>query len=545
MIRKTLIIAVLMLLISSKTFPQKIDSTKKIIQYGGNSDFFPYEYLDKNLKPDGFTIDLLKSISKQTGLKIKIELKPWNNIMDSLRAGEKYDLTSLYFSKQRSANVDFCEPFLMTYDELFIRKDENDIKSMNDLRNKSVAVEKEGFIDEYIKYNLPHIKVIEVPGETDALKLVNEGIYDAAIVNNYAGELDIKKDKLHNIYSRSIQIVPREYGFAVRKNDKKLLSEINAAVIILKKNGMYYAIYKKWFMYDENTFRYKNYFIWATAILLLLAVIAGIVFLLNKMLKKEVKKKTKDLLEELEKRKIVEMELLNSKKEVEKLSRIKSEFLSLISHEIRTPVNIIQNNYDFLNYELEGKGNGAMTEIVNSVKSATKRLIRTIDLIINFADVKTGTYNQSAKELDIEKEIIDNLIRDFKPEADKKSIKLTKEVKTKNCKWILDEYSVRSIFENLIDNAIKYTDKGEVTIIIEDKDGKLRIRIKDSGRGISKKYLDNLFLPFTQEEQGYTRRYEGNGLGLSLTYYYCLLNKADISVDSNLGVGSEFTIVFN
>lgn len=101
------------------------------------------------------------------------------------------------------------------------------------------------------------------------------------------------------------------------------------------------------------------------------------------------------------------------------------------------------------------------------------------------------------------------------------------------------------IFDHLIDNAIKYTEEGSVTISIDqDYLKRIVIEIEDTGIGISEKFLPHIFKPFTQEEAGYTRTYEGTGLGLSLVKKYCELHNANIEVESKKGHGSVFKIIF-
>ena len=100
------------------------------------------------------------------------------------------------------------------------------------------------------------------------------------------------------------------------------------------------------------------------------------------------------------------------------------------------------------------------------------------------------------------------------------------------------------IMANLIDNAIKYTASGEIGIKLYSINDKTAIDISDTGIGISEKYLPQLFTKFSQEEQGYTRKFEGTGLGLSLVKKYCEINRCDISVKSKKGEGTIFTILF-
>jgi len=96
-----------------------------------------------------------------------------------------------------------------------------------------------------------------------------------------------------------------------------------------------------------------------------------------------------------------------------------------------------------------------------------------------------------------------------------------------------------------VDNAIKYTPRGKINIsVYRDQNARLITEVSDTGIGIGEEYLDDLFTPFSQEDMGYTRKYEGNGIGLTLVKKYCELNNANIEVESKKGEGSTFKVVF-
>ncbi|MCK5086899.1 MAG: hybrid sensor histidine kinase/response regulator, partial [Melioribacteraceae bacterium] len=97
---------------------------------------------------------------------------------------------------------------------------------------------------------------------------------------------------------------------------------------------------------------------------------------------------------------------------------------------------------------------------------------------------------------------------------------------------------------NLLNNALKYTAKGKIELSLKQSSKHGIVEVKDSGIGISDEYLPKLYAPFSQEEQGYSRKFEGNGLGLSLVKQYCDLNNAQIEVESKRGEGSTFRIKF-
>ena len=109
---------------------------------------------------------------------------------------------------------------------------------------------------------------------------------------------------------------------------------------------------------------------------------------------------------------------------------------------------------------------------------------------------------------------------------------------------ISDKYAILQIVSNLVDNAIKYSDKGFIEIFTFNNEKKdLVIKVKDTGIGMSEEFLPNIFNSFSQEEQGYTRSYDGNGLGMALVKNYCDIISVDISVKSIKGEGTTFTLV--
>lgn len=238
--------------------------------------------------------------------------------------------------------------------------------------------------------------------------------------------------------------------------------------------------------------------------------------------------------------------LLKAKDDAEKMARMKDEFLAGMSHEIRTPVNTILSYISLLTEECRSKINKEIEQIINSINSGGIRLIRTIDMILNMADLNAGSFKPIQDDLDILRDVLDPLIKEFNEPAKNKNLELKLINKAENIIIISDIYSVTQIFANLIDNAIKYTTEGEVNVIIENPTADLlSVKVVDTGRGISSEYLPNLFSAFSQEETGYRRRFEGSGLGMSLVKRYCDIVNAEIEVKSEKNEGTVFTIIFN
>jgi len=249
--------------------------------------------------------------------------------------------------------------------------------------------------------------------------------------------------------------------------------------------------------------------------------------------------------EDITQRKLIERELIASKNKAEKAEKLKSEFLAQMSHEIRTPINIILNYNELLREEIEEGLEPDTAAYFDRIELASKRIIITIDSILEMSALQTGIYEVHPKFLDLEKDVLENLYMEYKYAASNKNLDFVVVSKTKNTMLKGDEFSIRKIFIYLIDNAIKFTKEGKIEIILCESGNKdLQVVVKDTGVGISTDYLPKLFSLFSQEEQGYSRGYEGNGLGLALVKKYCELNNATINVKSDKGIGSEFIITF-
>ncbi|MBN1301009.1 MAG: PAS domain S-box protein [Melioribacteraceae bacterium] len=248
--------------------------------------------------------------------------------------------------------------------------------------------------------------------------------------------------------------------------------------------------------------------------------------------------------EDITERKRMLEELVVAKEKAELSDKLKSEFLAQMSHEIRTPLHGITSFVQLLKDDLGDHLDPEKREMFDSIDIAGKRLRRTIDSILNMSELTLKSYTPGSDKVDLNL-ILNNLIRESKTHVELKKLSIELINELADPVIVGDEYSIIQILTNLIDNALKYTDEGRIRISLEEADeSKLKVAVADTGRGISKEYLNELFKPFTQEDSGYSRRYEGNGLGLALVKEYCNINNAEISVQSEKGVGSTFTVIF-
>lgn len=253
------------------------------------------------------------------------------------------------------------------------------------------------------------------------------------------------------------------------------------------------------------------------------------------------------IIRDITNRKKMMRELITAKEKAEHADKLKSEFLNQMSHEIRTPLNILLTYSEYLYEELKEKGllGDDIDTFYLGIKESGRRIIRTVELILNMSEIQRGNFRNNPKHTDICTGILDKLIEEYRPSAVGKGLKFNLKQNDLTCAAHVDPYSMEQIFNHLIDNAIKFTEKGSITIALErNEQNKLVVAIQDTGIGISEEYIPNLYKMFSQEQQGFARKYDGNGLGLALVKNLCDMNNITIEVSSAKGIGTKFTLTF-
>ncbi len=268
-------------------------------------------------------------------------------------------------------------------------------------------------------------------------------------------------------------------------------------------------------------------------VVLVLFIIFG--YFLIKNINSEVKRR-----EQLEK---LTKKLKRAYKKLEQLDKAKSEFISIASHQLRTPLTAIKGYVSMILEKRYGEINKTVNEKMEKVFSSTERLNMLINTLLNISRIEAGRV-QLNKQKNSLKDLLESIINELQFIARDKNIKLELKKSRKKIPLVLiDEGKIKESIINIIDNAIKYSEKGKIKIELDKKEKTVIIKIKDQGIGMKKKEINNLFTSFTRGKAGNKFYSDGAGLGLYISKKFIKMHDGKIWAESEgEGKGSTFFI---
>jgi len=328
------------------------------------------------------------------------------------------------------------------------------------------------------------------------------------------------------------------YYFEANTSNKKLIAyspirwrsrlwSIAVTSPVSDVDALIYSVYVK-----------QGQFIGVSAGFILLVSLSIILLLTrwNKSLELEVNNKTRELKNSNEL-------LLKANKKLLELDKLKSDFVSMVSHELKTPLTAIRSASDFL--LLNSPDQNANKEMLELITKNVGRQTRIVDDLLDISRIENGRVTYRKEVVDLYN-IINSAANTIKNQAEEKGLELTIDVGQNLTKIKADRDKLIQVFVNLLGNALKFTPQGgKVEVIAREFEKSIEIHVKDNGIGIPPNRIDKIFDKFYQIDSTSTRSYSGSGLGLAIVKGIIEGHSGTIRVESTLGNGSTFIVTFN
>ena len=476
--------------------------------------------------------------------RLKFGIQEYDDYNEMLRALQDHEIDMIFYVGR---NPDLAEKkgytltnTAWTYSLMAV----TDEKYFNENEAYSVAVVKEHeALKQHIAFSYPNWKLIDCDSLADATDMVLHQKADCFLMGtSQALKYDNNRD------FKSIPLTKTmEACFAVRGGEGTLLSILNKTLKTMPSDmltstlAIYDSTADKVTFYDFVKDNMLAFF--ATAGFFGLSIIAIILVFLRKARKAEAAAKLA----------ANDTQKLNGKLEIalkkaEDASLAKTRFLNNMSHDIRTPMNVILGYAQLMEDELKGKDMPETSEHLEKLKQSGNLLLSIINNVLDMAKIESGKMeiNENYGRLGA---IRQSLFEIFEDEAKKKNLALHYTINVEHEHILTDTTKVKEIFVNILGNAIKYTPPGgSVIMSVEElpcnEPGYIivRNRVSDTGIGMSEDYLTEIFEAFTREQNTTKSKIAGTGLGMSIVKKYVDLLGGTIEVESELGKGSTFTV---
>ena len=476
--------------------------------------------------------------------RLKFGIQEYDDYNEMLRALQDHEIDMIFYVGR---NPDLAEKkgytltnTAWTYSLMAV----TDEKYFNENEAYSVAVVKEHeALKQHIAFSYPHWKLIDCDSLADATDMVSHQKADCFLMGtSQALKYDNNRD------FKSIPLTKTmEACFAVRGGEGTLLSILNKTLKTMPSDmltstlAIYDSTADKVTFYDFVKDNMLAFF--ATAGFFGLSIIAMILVFLRKARKAEAAAKlaandTQKLNDKLE----------IALKKAEDASLAKTRFLNNMSHDIRTPMNVILGYAQLMEDELKGKDMPETSEHLEKLKQSGNLLLSIINNVLDMAKIESGKMeiNENYGRIGA---IRQSLFEIFEDEAKKKNLALHYTINVEHEHILTDTTKVKEIFVNILGNAIKYTPPGgSVIMSVEElpcnEPGYIivRNRVSDTGIGMSEDFLTEIFEAFTREQNTTKSKIAGTGLGMSIVKKYVDLLGGTIEVESELGKGSTFTV---
>ncbi|WP_087501672.1 transporter substrate-binding domain-containing protein [Pseudomonas sp. SID14000] len=513
-----------------------------------NTSLAPLTFNDAQHRPSGITLDLLKQISLRTGLHFKpVESPSAQAMVERLARGDAQMIGALGYSTDRSKQLRYTRPYLVSPRVLVTRGNNASPAQAKTLDGQRIALVRGSPQRTVLQQRYPQARMIEVDNPLGVMEAVANGAADVALSSHINAAYYIShvfKDRLR--IASVLDDDPAIAAFAVAADHPQLQAILDKALLSIPPEELDQLINRWRTSTLVSDSPWRDYRTLALQVLVLSALLlAGVVFW-NSYLRKLINQRTEAqhaLQAQLALSRGLLEQLRQAKDDAEQASQTKSTFLATMSHEIRTPMNAV---IGLLELALEdSRGGRCDTQTLQTAHDSAIGLLELIGDILDISRIESGHITLQPVPTNLV-ELVRATLRVFEGNARTKGLRLHSELPATPV-WVLaDPLRLKQVLSNLISNAIKFTDRGEVQASLllplpSDNDHlAVELNVRDTGIGISPADQARLFNAFVQAEGPRAR--QGAGLGLVISRTLVELMGGTLSLQSVEGVGTKVQV---
>ena len=511
--------------VEPEVFIRADNTFSRTLKVVGDIDYKPFSYFhESEPEPHGYDIEAVAELANRLGVNLDLRLMEWNDAVTRIQE-KKADL--ILGCDWQDASVMDCSFTIPTFEEKFVAFELDPISSFSDLYEKRIAVIEGCGLKETLMHYQLWPNCTEFDTVTDCVQAVLDGMCDCFIAHRTIGEVSLQTfGKDGKRFRGRLDFASGQMCFGVVKDDSELFEKVNEILLEMRADGTMDALAEKWLeRFDEDIslldyMRKHPLVLFLTIDMLLIVVVVFLV--MNHYLIRIRKEKDRAIAAE----------------------RSKSYFFSTVSHDIRTPLNAIIGFSELLKNGIEDEAE--QKRALDAIASSGHTLLDLVNDVLDLSKLESDK-TVFAPELTDFNQLATNVLHSFDVSVAGRDVKLVAEMEALPLLYV-DPHRVRQILFNLIGNAVKFTQQGQVVLSVtfvknageNAEKGCLTLSVADTGCGIAPEDMESVLKPFVQAKNAGAAK--GTGLGLPICVQLAERMGGKLTLQSTLGSGSTFTV---
>ena len=496
-----------------------------------SSNYAPFSTIGIDGKAGGYLVDLWREWAQRVGRDVEFRATKWADTLVGIKSGEADIHSGLFRSRERDSWLDFSRPLLEIETAIYFKTGGGDSVPLTALGDVSIGVISDSFQEEYLGSEAPGKRLVtyaDIDGLLTGLLLEE---VEAAVAEVPEMTFALSRLGITGAAQQGDVLFREAVHAAVLTGNARLLALIDQGMAAIPAETLE-DIHNRWIAHELD---WKSVIAWVAPFIAGAILIIIFIAFWNRRLGREVRE-----------RKRAELALAGAKEAAEAANIAKSAFLANMSHELRTPMNAILGYSEMLMEEAEDLGQVDFVPDLRKINQAGTHLLALINDVLDLSKIESGKMEAFAEDIDVNI-LLDEVTTTAQPLIDKNANRLRIERGKQLGTVHQDVTKIRQSLFNLLSNAAKFTHEGQITLRAQRaQEGGvdwLTFAVSDTGIGIPADKIDHVFEEFSQADESTTRDYGGTGLGLAISRRFCRLLGGTLTVKSQPGEGSVFTIL--